>query len=288
MERITADGPNAQQIEFWNDEFGDKWVAMTDDIDAQIAPLSEVGLARAAASEGERVLDVGCGCGQTTLRLATKVGSGGRVLGVDLSASMLEHARERATAGGFSNVEFSNADAQTRVFEPDFDLLFSRFGVMFFAHPEQAFENLLSALRPGGRLACITWQTQSANPWITVPMQAVAKHLPPSDPPPPDAPGPFALADAKRVEGILTAAGFADVHHESVVRKLLVGGGGSLDESARFLLDRGPVGAALQGANDDVRKAAAREIRAALEPYQEDGGVRMSAAAWIVTARRTT
>lgn len=286
MRRITAEGPNAQQIEYWNEVSGARWVAMNDVIDAQIAPLGELALERAAARVGEHVLDVGCGCGQTSLQLAERVGPEGSVVGLDISAVMLERARERAAHAGVGQIAFRNADAQTEAFDGSFDLVFSRFGVMFFAQPREAFANLLGALRAGGRFTALTWQALADNPWMMVPLQAAAKHLPPGNPPPPDAPGPFALADAARVEGILRAAGFEDVRHEPVERELVVGGGGSLDEAVSFVLQLGPVGAALRDADPTLRETVSREVRSALEPYHDGDGVRLRAAAWIVSGRR--
>ena len=287
MDEIAAEGPNAEQIEYWNEVSGARWVDMNDVIDAQIAPLGEAGIAAAKPLRGENVLDVGCGCGQTSLQLAERVGEAGRVLGLDISAVMLERARERASQAGLSQLEFRNADAQTESFAGDFDLLFSRFGVMFFASPEAAFTNLLSALRPGGRLRCVTWQALGANPWMQVPLAAAAKHLPPGGAPPdPTAPGPFSFADPVRVEGILKVAGFEDVAHESLERELLVGGGRSLDDTVSFVAQLGPAGAALRGADDELRAKVLSEIRAALEPYHDGAGVKMPAACWIVSARR--
>jgi len=287
VDRIAAEGPNAQQIEYWNEVSGARWVEMNDVIDAQISPLGEVAIERAALARGEEVLDVGCGCGQTTLQLASRVGDTGAVTGIDISAVMLARARERAAEAGRGNVEFLNADAQTEALSGDRDLVFSRFGVMFFASPEAAFANLLKALRPGGRLTCLTWQGLAANPWMQVPLAAAAKHLPPKGPPPdPTAPGPFAYADSARVEGILAAAGFTEVGHESLERELLVGGGRSLDETVAFVAQLGPAAAALRDADEALRARVLSELRSALEPYYDGSGVRMPSAAWIVTARR--
>ena len=287
---LDAEGPNAEQIEYWNEVSGEKWVALNDVIDAQIEPLGRAAIDAAGLRPGERVLDVGCGCGQTTLQLAERVGSAGAVRGVDVSGPMLARARERAAEARLAHVELVQADAQTEGFDPDFDLVFSRFGVMFFAEPERAFANLLSALRPGGRLTWLTWQPLPCNPWMLVPVSAAAKHLPPSDPPDPEAPGPFALADAARTERMLAAAGFEDAQHTPLERELLLAGGGGLDEAVRFVLQLGPLGGALREAGEEVRAAAARDVRAALEPYYvEDAGgrgVRMPAAAWLVTAHR--
>jgi SAM-dependent methyltransferase len=287
MDRIAAEGPNAQQIEYWNEVSGARWVEMNDIIDSQISPLGDFAIERAAIASGERVLDVGCGCGQTSLQLAERVGESGSVLGLDISAVMLERARERAREAGLGQLEFRNADAQTEPFAGDFDRIFSRFGVMFFADPKAAFTNLLSALRPGGRLTCLTWQSLGANPWMQIPLAAAAKHLPPGGPPPdPTAPGPFSFADSERVEKILSAAGFADAAHESLERELLVGGGGTLDETVAFVAQLGPAGAALREADDVLRARVLTEIRESIEPYHDGAGVRMPAACWIVSARR--
>lgn len=287
MKRIAAEGPNADQIEYWNEASGTRWVEMNEILDAQLAPLGEVALERASVSSGERVLDVGCGCGQTSLQLGERVGESGRVVGADISSVMLDYARDRAKESGLSNVEFRNADAQTGSFSEGFDLIFSRFGVMFFASPEDAFSNLFEALRPGGRLRLLTWQALGENPWMLVPMAAAAKHLTPSGPPPdPTAPGPFSFADTTRVEGILASAGFQEIGFESVKRDLLLGGGQSLDDTVRFVLQLGPAGAALRDATDEVRGKVITEVRAALEPFHEGSGVRMQASTWVVSARR--
>jgi SAM-dependent methyltransferase len=243
---------------------------------------------RAQPKGGERVLDIGCGCGQTSLRLASQVGASGSVTGLDISKPMLENARARAKAGGVTNIAFTEADAQTHSFEAaSFDLLFSRFGVMFFASPVEAFANLLTALRPGGRLTFISWQELVRNPWMHLPIVAAAKHLPPGGPPPdPLAPGPFAFADSDRVDGILRESGFEDIQHESFEEDLLVGGGQSLEDTVRFLVQLGPAGAAMREASPEVREAAINETLKAIEPFSGPDGVRMPSATWIVTATR--
>ena len=256
-------------------------------IDTQIAPLGGEAMDRIGIGAGQRVLDVGCGCGQTTLELARRVGAEGAVLGADISRPMLEGARARADATGIANARFEQADAQVHPFETGaFDLVFSRFGVMFFSDPVAAFANLLRALQPGARLGFVCWQALAQNAWMLRPMAALAPLLslqPPSDP---HAPGPFAFADADRVTRILRDAGFGSVAVEGMERELLVGGGASLDDTVGFLLQMGPAGAALREADDDLRAKAADAVREAIAPFHGDDGVRMPAAAWLFTAVR--
>lgn len=288
MPDLKTEGPNSQQIEYWNESSGPRWVEMGDVIDAQIQPLGEVAMDRAQIARGERVLDIGCGCGQTTLELSTRVGPIGSVLGLDISKPMLERADQRAREGGHANVAFQQADAQTFEFpSADFDVLFSRFGVMFFSSPVDAFSNLRSTLRPGGRLTFVAWRELGRNPWMLLPLTAAAKHLPPTDAPPdPHAPGPFAFADRDRVTTILQQSGFEKIEHESLEMDLLVGGGRSLDQTVEFLLNLGPTGAALAQAGPDLRDQVMNEIHEVITPYHGDDGVRMPSATWVVSARR--
>lgn len=285
---LTPSGPNAEQISYWNEQSGPKWVALEEMLDAQLEPLGRLAMERAGVAARERVLDVGCGCGQTCLQLAARVGPAGSVLGVDISSPMLERARERTRQAGLDHVRFENADAQTAdLGEQGFDLAFSRLGVMFFAEPRAAFANLRRALAPGGRLAFVCWQALEHNPWMRVPVTAAARHLPLPPRPEPGAPGPFAFADAERVRGILEDAGFEEFAFEPHERELLVGGGGSLEHAVDFLLQMGPTAAALRaaGALAESRRAAVFDaVREAIAPYAVEGGVRMPSTSWIVTA----
>src|SRR5881628_2723223 len=159
---------------------------------------------RARIGAGERVIDIGCGCGDTTIALARRVGPAGLVLGIDVSAPMLARAADAAREAGVAHVRFEHADAQTHRFPAQaFDVLYSRFGVMFFSDPAAAFGNLRTALRPGGRLGFVCWQAVPENPWIAVPLEAAAQHMALPPPPAPGAPGPFSFADPERVRRIL-------------------------------------------------------------------------------------
>ncbi|WP_437953377.1 methyltransferase domain-containing protein [Sorangium sp. So ce296] len=282
---ITVSGPNADQIQYWNEVGGPKWVALHDVISAQIRPLGALAMDRAGIAAGERVLDVGCGIGDTTLELGRRVGPSGAVLGVDVSAPMLDRARAAAQAAGAANVAFENADAQTAVLPGPFDVLYSRFGVMFFADPAAAFANLRKALRRGARLAFVCWRPLQENPWLLVPTLTVGRHLPLPQPDP-HAPGPFALADAARVVDVLSRAGFVRVHCEPIDQELSVAGGRSLDETVDFLLKMGPASAALREANatPELVERVRADLREAIAPHAGPEGVRMGSAVWVVTA----
>jgi SAM-dependent methyltransferase len=275
-------GPNAAQIEHWNAQAGDTWAALHDRLDAQLEPLGRAAMDSAPPASGERVLDIGCGTGQTTLALGERVGSQGSALGVDISRPMLELARARARAAAIKNVRFEQADAQIYALEPRaFDYAFSRFGVMFFADPVAAFANLRAAMRQGGRLVFVTWRSARENQWVSVPCEAAYRHLPRPAPPEPGAPGEFSLADADRLRPILAGAGFAKIAidpHDMPI------GGGSLERMLDTILRMGPVEAALRESGQDQREAVAISLREALTPFAGVQGVRMGSATWLVRA----
>lgn len=283
---IDATGPNAEQFKYWNEVSGSKWVELHDLIDDQIRPLGRAAMERAALRPGERVLDIGCGCGDTSVELARRVAPGGAVSGFDISGPMLARARERARQQGVA-AQFEQADVQTYAFQPaTADVAFSRFGVMFFADPVAAFTNLRRALRPGGRLAFACWQAVGENPWMFVPLGAALQLIPPPGMLNPDAPGPFAFAQAERVRGILGAAGFSDIELEDRRETLTVGGGRGLDDTVEFMLQMGPAAAALREAPDpSLKPRVAAVVREAVAPYVTPAGVRMDSASWIVRAR---
>ena len=211
------------------------------------------------------------------------------MVGVDISKPMLAAAEQRAVQLPGSQVRFVVADAQTHRFDgAPYDLAFSRFGVMCFDAPERAFANLLSALRPGGRLVFACWQELGRNPWMAVPGAAVARHVPLPASAGPHAPGPFAFADAERVERLLRAGGFDDVSVESCEQKLAVGSGLGLDGVIDFLVQLGPAGAALRnaGASAELLGAVRDSLREVLAPYDTGSGLSMDAAAWLFEARR--
>jgi len=277
--------PNADQIRYWNEESGPKWVALHSTIDEQIAPLGLEAIERARVQTGEAVLDIGCGCGATSLELAERVGPTGSVTGLDISEPMLTRARERAAEGELEQLIFVNDDAQTAAFEAGHhDLIFSRFGVMFFQDPTAAFANLRSALRPGGRVAFACWQEVGRNPWMLVPLMAAAKHVSLPAPLAAGGPGPFAFADPEHVRTILADAGFADIEIVNHEAELTLAGGDDLEQVVDFVLQMGPAGQAFRELGASAQAAARADVQQALEPYLTPDGVRLASATWIVSA----
>jgi ubiquinone/menaquinone biosynthesis C-methylase UbiE len=238
---------------------------------------------RAAARDGETVLDIGCGAGTTSIALARQVAPDGRVLGVDVSAPLLERARQHAPAG--LPVEFALADATVFPFAPGgADLLFSRFGVLFFADPARSFANMRRGLRGGGRVVFACWQEQRHNPWLMLPLQAAYRHVPRLPEVGPEDPGPFSFASEPRVRGILERAGFSAIALEPAELSFDLAEGHGLDRAVELSIGMGPTSRALDGQPAELRVAAAESVRAALEPYQRGDHVPLRGAIWIVTA----
>jgi ubiquinone/menaquinone biosynthesis C-methylase UbiE len=284
MESPVGHDQNADQIAYWNGPGGQHWADRQQTQDIVLAPVADILIDCAKAKAGERVVDVGCGAGATTIALAQKVGPTGSVLGVDISAPMLARARQIAQAG--MPIEFVLADATVYPFEPaSFDLLASRFGVMFFAQPALSFANLRRALRPSGRLAFACWQEPRDNPFFMAPLQAVYKHVPKLPQLGPEDPGPFSFASEARVNRILNEAGFAGVAMEPYDLSLDIAVGRGIDAAVEASLEIGPAARALQEQPPDVRAAATNSIREALAPFARGQTVPLGASIWIVTAR---
>jgi len=274
---------NTAQADCWNGATGHTWAELQALTDMQLQPLGGEAMRALEPKPGERVLDIGCGSGETSLELAAAVAPGGSVLGVDISETLLGLARTRAEGRGLP-VGFLAADAQTTDFGGErFDAAFSRFGVMFFSDPAAAFANIGAALKPGGRLAFVCWAPIGRNPVMRTAIEAAAPLIPPLEPSDPLAPGPFAFADPERVRTILGTAGYADVHirlFETLV------GGWTLDQAMIVAQRIGPLGSVLRQ-NPDLRPTVIEAVAAALARNQgADGRVRLGAAVWIVTARK--
>jgi SAM-dependent methyltransferase len=276
-------GDNAAQIAEWNGRLGEHWAVEQEQLDAIIRPFGEAALKAAAAQPGDMVIDIGCGCGDTVIDLAQSVGPSGRVLGLDVSAPMLDVARRRSER--FANVAFQLGDASQAPLPAGQDLLFSRYGVMFFDDPVAAFRHLGAALKPGGRTAFVCWQGLARNPWSIVPAVAARKGAgltaPPADP---HAPGPFAFADPDRVKGILSNAGFVDIGIAPFETGIPLGR--TVREATLQSLKLGPASRIARDA-PDKRLAIEAAIEEALGPLAAaDGTVTLPGLAWVVTARK--
>ena len=284
MELPAGHDLNADQIAYWNGPGGQHWADRQQTQDVVLAPVSEVLIDRARVQAGERIVDVGCGCGATAIALAHQVGPTGHVLGVDISGPMLARGRQVAPAG--LPVEFVLADATVHPFEPaGFDLLVSRFGVMFFAEPARSFANLHRALRPSGRLAFACWKDPRENPFFMAPLQAAYQHVPKLPQLGPEDPGPFSFASEARVRRILGEAGFSGVEMEPCNLALDIAIGRGLDTAVQSALEIGPAARALAEQPPDVVAAATHSIREALEVYLRGQSVPLPASIWIVTAQ---
>jgi SAM-dependent methyltransferase len=273
---------NSDMVNYWNGRPADAWVTGADRFDSMLAPFGRRLLAAAVLQKGERVLDVGCGNGAMSLEAARAVGPNGRVTGLDLSAPMLGVARKRADEQRIA-VDFVQGDAQTASFDQLFDVVISRFGVMFFDQPEVAFANLARATRPGGRLSFVCWREFLANEWISVPSLAMVAHVGIPELPQPGSPGPFALADPERTRDLLKSTGWSEVSVEEHDDEVPMG----RDPEAviAFMLSD-EMGRRLVEGKDPVAVQAGTEATLeALRPYLTSQGVVLGGASWLVTAR---
>ena|SRR5437762_4677603 len=279
------DPPRASQS--FVEKGGEAWARMQDRTDALIDGLGQIAIERLGAAAGERIVDVGCGCGQTLLQLADRVGPSGQVLGVDISPQLLECARKRVA--GRTTIALALGDAQSYAFAPGaFDALFSRFGVMFFDDARAAFRNLRAAARPGARFSFVCWQELAKNPWAARPLEAVMRLLPASAMPDmlrEGRPGPFFFSDPARVRAILGDAGWKDVSFEPVEMPLHLGGAATLDEAVAYSFQIGPAARAMGEPPEALKPALEAALREALAPFASARGVFIDGAAFVVVAR---
>ena len=281
MPQIPETSSNAAQIEYWNTTAGETWAQFQEILDCQVELLGLAAMDALCPREGEHIIDIGCGCGQTSLALAARVRPSGSVVGVDISQPMLDVAFRRPRTADLQ-VTFRKLDAQTGDLGDDlFDAAFSRFGVMFFSDPVAAFANIRASLKPGGRLAFVCWRALNENPWMQAPLQAALPLLPPLAPPDPAAPGPFAFADPSRVRTILADSGYGSVTINPFDADI---GGEDLDQTLKLALRIGPLGRALREHPEFVGNVT-DAVRDVLSEYLTSNGVRMPASVWIALAR---
>jgi SAM-dependent methyltransferase len=270
-----------EQTRLWNGASGRAWVEMQDLLDELFKPIQDLLVAAVSARPRTHVLDVGCGTGSTTLAVARRLGATGQSTGIDISEPMIAAARARAEREG-SSVRFICANAQIFPFDPQrVDMIISRFGVMFFADPVQAFANLRRAATDAAELECIAWRSAAENPFMTTAERAAAAILPNLPARRPDAPGQFSFANGPRVVAILDDSGWAEIDLQPIEVECTI----PAHELVRYLTRLGPVGLALQEADEQTRARVIDTIRPAFERYQHGEDVRFPAACWLVRAR---
>lgn len=276
---------NQQQAAAWNGLESVHFLDHADRYDRQLEPFTQALLEWSRPEAHHVVLDVGCGSGASTLAAAAVAG---RVTGADFSKPLVELARRRALDARIGNAEFVIADVQTHEFDANaFDLVISQFGMMFFDDPVAAFTNIHRALRAGGRATFVTWQGLAANEWLTLIADAVGRHVQlPEFGGLSRGPGMFALAEPDEITAVLGAAGFQQVACHSCTPAIVLGGGIGRDDSVNFLLDMGMPKGLLDFVDEDSREDVLRTVRSELnDRYHEGVGIRLGAAAWVVTAQ---
>ena len=272
---------NTEQIAEWNGALGQRWAAMRQEIDRVVTPFGAAALKAAAPQPGERVIDVGCGCGETSIEIARLVGPAGSVLGIDVSQPMLAVARSH---GQSANLSFQEADASGSPLPAGVDLLFSRFGVMFFSEPSAAFSHLRKSLRAGGRCVFVCWRTPRDNAWAMTPLAAARQALditpPQSDP---NAPGPFAFADEERLRTIMSAAGFGNIELQRFDAAIFLGP--TPRSAAEGAVQLGPVARLLREVGAEHLPIVVDAIERTFVPLAAaNGQVSLNGSTWIVAA----
>ena len=277
---------NAAQLEYWNTVAGPRWVGLAGFVEKRVQKVNDLLLARSAVAPGEKVLEVGCGTGAATVPLAEAVGDTGEVVGIDISEPMLAAARERISHSGLRNITLLKADAQVHTFEPNrFDLIASRFGVMFFADPTAAFRNLLGAMRPAGRLCFACWAALEDNPHWLIPYEVALRHLGPPAPKPPHAPGPMAFADPEYLRSVLESAGYREVEIRRETPDII---GGSPSEEAEYACIMGPSHRLIdeKQPQESIRELIKQEMTEAFAAYAKGEKMVLPSTIFLVTARR--
>jgi SAM-dependent methyltransferase len=279
---------NSEQIAEWNGALGERWVAMRQEIDRFMVPFGDAALKAAAPQRGERAIDIGCGCGDTAIEIARMVGATGAVLGIDVSQPMLAVARSRGALANCAHLAFHDGDASEAALPANTDLLFSRFGVMFFSQPSPAFSHLRKSLRAGGRCVFVCWRAPRDNPWAMTPLSAAraAMGVTPA-PADPNAPGPFAFADEERLRAILSGAGFGEIDVQRFDAAISLGA--TPRSAADSVVQIGPVSRLVREVGAEHLPIIVDAVERALAPLAApDGHVSLDGSTWIVSATNPT
>ncbi|WP_163265919.1 class I SAM-dependent methyltransferase [Chelativorans alearense] len=285
--KVQPELVKTEYIDFWNDILVPKFLRWKHIIVDGLTLHSAQVFPRLEVREGDRVVDAGCGFGDTAILLAKRVGPTGHVFGVDCCDAFLEYGRKDAEAEGIDNVTLIEADVQTYPFEPVHDFCFSRFGTQFFENPVAGLRNMRKSLRPGGIMTMIVWRDLAENPWLAIPKEVVLRYLPP---PGEDArtcgPGPFSMADTGVVTKQLEIAGYTDIAFERIDAEVLVGR--DADEAIALQMELGPAGEICREAGEETerhRDEITAALKAALAPFKKPNGIMMQSSSWMVTAR---
>ena len=275
---------NTKQKEFWSGKGGDYWVVKQNEMDIMLNPLGKKALAKLNLKSNSKVLDIGCGCGATTLEIA-KVVSEGTVTGLDISVPMLDKAKSEAKNKGIENVDFKVVDVQVeQLAYEEYDSAYSRFGVMFFDDPFEAFKNIFSSLRKAGELSFVCWQDPSLNPWQSLSLQVIRGYLDmPS--PPPRSPGPFAFHEKDYVKEILEKSGFSNISFDDNQEDITMFAGKSLEEASEDYLAINPVVTEmLKDSTDDLKSEIVESLKEAFSEFHRGDGLVFPSATWVVSA----
>ena len=278
---------NKGQKDFWSGKGGDLWVQRQNVMDIMLKPLGEEALQKLELSEDANVLDIGCGCGNTTLSIAGKIKPRGRVTGLDISEPMLQRATESALELSLDNISFQCVDVQTEDIGSDtFSAAFSRFGVMFFEDSVAAFRNINKSLLPGSPLSFVCWQSPIQNPWQSLFVQEVKKFID-LPAPPPRSPGPFAFMESNYVNSILENSNFESIEIEGHEAEVNMFSGRSLADSVKDYMAINPVvSEMLKDSSNEVKQEIIKSTMEVFSPYYSDKGLIFPGAAWLVTAKK--
>lgn len=284
---ITETEEQTEFVKFWNEVLVPKFVKYKHVLVGGLGKHSEAIFPTLEVNPGDKIVDAGAGFGDTAIMLANRAGKNGHVMAIDCCDGFLDYGRREAADHGVRNVSFVIADIQKQQFEPVHDMIFSRFGTMFFENPVVALKNMRTSLKPGGRLTMIVWRTMSDNPWLGSAKEIALKHLPP---PGEDAdtcgPGPFSMAGQDMVTGQLKAAGYVDIDFQRVDAPVRMGD--TIADAIGFQLALGPAGEVYREAGElgeQKREAIEADLRSLLAPHVTDDGVVMASSSWVITAK---
>jgi ubiquinone/menaquinone biosynthesis C-methylase UbiE len=289
MSAVAENVQSAKYVDFWNEILVPKFIKYKHILIDGLTHHSEAIFPSLPVKAGDRVLDIGCGFGDTAIKLAQRVGPKGKVVGLDCCDAFLDYGRKDAARLGVTNISFVNGDALLDQFEPEFDFVFSRFGTMFFANPVAGLRNMRTALKPGGIMTHIVWRTRDDNPWLSMAKGVVLKFLPP---PGEDAltcgPGPFSMADEPMVRRMMEIAGYSDITFKRVDAPVLVGR--TVDDAIGFQLAIGPAGEVFReaGAEAEAKRAQIESaLSAAINAQNRDAdGIVMDSSSWIISGKK--